>query len=155
MIYFPLSQHGNRSLIYLFNFFLDILFTFQMLSPFQVPPPKTTIPPPPSLPWHCPTLGYLAFIGPRASSPTDTHQGHPLLHMQLDSWVPPCVLFGWWFSPWELWGYWLVDIVVLPMGLQTPSAPSVLSLTSPFGTRAYLSDLVGLMENKLSVNVHI
>jgi hypothetical protein len=27
---------------------------------------------------------------------------------------------------------WLVDIVVLPMGLQTPSAPSVLALTSPW-----------------------
>jgi hypothetical protein len=39
----------------------------------------------------------------------------------------------WWFSPWELWGTWLVD-VVLPMGLQTPSAPSVLSLTPPLGT---------------------
>jgi hypothetical protein len=32
---------------------------------------------------------------------------------------PSCVLFGWWFSLWELWWYWLVD-VVLPMGLQEP-----------------------------------
>jgi hypothetical protein len=32
------------------------------------------------------------------------------------------------------WGGWLVDIVVLPMGLQTPSAPSVLSLTPPLVT---------------------
>ena len=24
--------------------------------------------------------------------------------MQLEPLVPPCVLFGWWFSPWELWG---------------------------------------------------
>ena len=31
-------------------------------------------------------------------------------------------------------GIWLVDIVVLPTGLQTPSATSVLSLTSPLGT---------------------
>jgi hypothetical protein len=38
------------------------------------------------------------------------------------------------FSPWELWGVWLVDMLVLPMALQTPSAPSVLSLTSPLGT---------------------
>jgi hypothetical protein len=22
--------------------------------------------------------------------------------VQLEPWVPPCVLFGWWFSPWEL-----------------------------------------------------
>jgi hypothetical protein len=38
---------------------------------------------------------------------------------------------GWWFSPWELWGFWFVDIVVLPRGLQTPSDPSVLSLAPP------------------------
>ena len=25
--------------------------------------------------------------------------------MQLESWVPPCILFGLCFSPWELWGY--------------------------------------------------
>ena len=31
-------------------------------------------------------------------------------------------------------GVWLVDIVVLSMGLQTPSAPSVLSLISSLGT---------------------
>jgi hypothetical protein len=29
---------------------------------------------------------------------------------------------------------WLVDNVVLPMGLQSPSAPSVLSLTPPLGS---------------------
>ena len=28
----------------------------------------------------------------------------------------------------------MVDIVVLPMGLQAPSAPSVISLTPPLGT---------------------
>ena len=56
-----------------------------------------------------------------------------LLYMQLEPWVPPCVLFGWWFSPWKLWVVWLVDIV-LPMGLQTPSAPSTLPLTLPLGS---------------------
>jgi hypothetical protein len=54
--------------------------------------------------------------------------------MWLETWVTPCVLFGWWFSPWELWGYWLVHIVVSPMGLQTPSAPWLLSLAPPLGT---------------------
>jgi hypothetical protein len=55
--------------------------------------------------------------------------------MWLEPWVPPCVLFGWWFSPWECWGGGgLVGIILLPMGLQTPSAPSVLSLTSPLRT---------------------
>jgi hypothetical protein len=37
-----------------------------------------------------------------------------------------CVLFGWWFSLWELWVVWLVDIAVLPIGLQ--------SLTLPLGS---------------------
>ena len=57
-----------------------------------------------------------------------------MLHMQLEPWVPPCVLFGWWFSPWELWKYWLVHIFVPPMRLQTPSDPWVLFLAPPLGT---------------------
>ena len=47
--------------------------------------------------------------------------------MQLEAWV----LFSWWFSSWELWGVWLVDIVVFPMGLQTLSVPLVLALPTP------------------------
>jgi hypothetical protein len=43
-----------------------------------------------------------------------------------------CVLSDWWFSPWEAWGVWLVDNVVLPMWMQMPSAPSFFALTSPF-----------------------
>jgi hypothetical protein len=55
--------------------------------------------------------------------------------MQLEPWVPPWVLFGWWFSPWELWGTgWFKLLVLPPMGLQAPSASSVLSLASPLGT---------------------
>ena len=46
----------------------------------------------------------------------------------------PCVFLGWCFSPWELWGFWLVDIVVLPMRLQTHSAPTALSLLSTLGS---------------------
>jgi hypothetical protein len=34
-------------------------------------------------------LRHLAFTGPKSSPPTDTRQGHPLLGMQLDPWVPP------------------------------------------------------------------
>jgi len=40
-------------------------------------------------------------------------------------WVEAMGTLCCWFSPWELWGIWLIDIVVLPMGLQIPSAPSV------------------------------
>jgi hypothetical protein len=37
--------------------------------------------------------------------------------MQLEPRALSCVLFGWWFSTWELWVARLVDIV-LPMGLK-------------------------------------
>jgi hypothetical protein len=67
-------------------------------------------------------------MGPRAYSPTDAQQGHSLLHMLQEPWVSPSVLLGLWFSTWE---FWLVDIIVLPIGLQMPSDPSVLS---PLGT---------------------
>jgi hypothetical protein len=115
-----------------------------MLSPFPVPPPPETLYPfPPVLLhlWGCspqskfPTLGHRAFTGLRASPRIDAGQDHPLLHIQVESWVAPCVLLSWWFSPWEPGrGVWLVDIIFLPVGLQTPSAPSVLSLTPPLRT---------------------
>jgi hypothetical protein len=60
--------------------------------------------------------------------------------MWLKPWVPPCVLFGRLFNPWELWagggggGNWLFHIFVPPMGLQAPLAPWVLSLAPPLGT---------------------
>jgi hypothetical protein len=53
--------------------------------------------------------------------------------MKLEPWVPPCVILGWWFSPCELWVYWLVHIVVPSIGLRTASAPWVLSLAPPLG----------------------
>jgi hypothetical protein len=46
----------------------------------------------------------------------------------------PCVLFGSWFSPWDLRGICLVGIAILSMRLQTPLVPTVLALTSfPLG----------------------
>ena len=44
------------------------------------------------------------------------------------------VLFGWWFTPWEILGYWLVHIVVPLMGRQAFSAPWILSLASSLET---------------------
>jgi hypothetical protein len=130
-----------------------------MLSPFPVSPPELPIPfplpcfnesapspthspTPTSPPWHSLTRGHWAFTASRAS-PIDGWQGHPLLHMWLQLWVPPSVLFGWWFISWELWGFWLVYIIVLPMGFQTPSSPSVLSLTPPLGTCAQSNGWLG------------
>jgi hypothetical protein len=84
-----------------------------MLSPFLISPLKTTYPLPlplltnsptsASWPWHSLILGHRTFTGPKASPPTDDRLGHPLLHMQIEPQVPPCVFFGWWFSPRELW----------------------------------------------------
>jgi hypothetical protein len=97
--------------------------------PYPLPPTTTHhSPTPTSWPWHFPTQGHRAFTGPRASPPTDDWLSHPLLLTQLEPSVSPCVLFGCWFSPWELWGYWIVHIVVPPMGLQTASTPQVISL---------------------------
>jgi hypothetical protein len=117
-----------------------------MLSPFLVSPLKIPYPPPLSLPllpnpltpasWprHSPILGYRTFTGLRASPPIDEQLGHPLLHRQLEPQVPPCVFFDWWFGPTELWGYWLVHIILPPVQLQSPSAPWVLSLAPSLGT---------------------
>jgi hypothetical protein len=116
-----------------------------MLSPFfrfpsensPIPSPillLTNLPTPASLPWNSLTLGHQAFTGPKASALIDVLQGHTLLHMGLELWVPSCVIFGWWFSPWDLWNFWWVHIVVPSMGLQVPSAPWVLSLAPPLGT---------------------
>ena len=57
----------------------------------------------------------------------------PLRH-KLEPWVSPCVLTGWCFSPWEFLPVWLVDNVILPMGVLSLSATSVLSLVPSLGT---------------------
>jgi hypothetical protein len=115
------------------EFFFEFLFLLDIFSiyisnviPFPGFPSKTSLSYPSSpcspiypLPLFSPKLGHQTFSGPKTSPPIDVQQGNPLLHMQLESWVPPCVLFCWLFSPWELWEYWLVHIFVPPIGLQT------------------------------------
>jgi hypothetical protein len=67
---------------------------------------------------HPPILRHRASTGPRASLPIDTRQDHPLLHMQLEAWVPPFVYSlvsglvpgsslgsGWLILLSFLWGY--------------------------------------------------
>jgi len=80
-----------------------------------------------SPPWHSPSLEKQDFTGPRSSLPIDTRQCHPLLHMRMEPGVAS-LLSG------SSRGVWVLDTLVLPMVLQTPSAPSVLSLTPPLGT---------------------
>jgi hypothetical protein len=130
-------------------FLLAIFFIYISISPFLVsplkipyhlPPPHPPLPNPPtpaSWPRHSPILGHRNFTGPRASLPIDDRLGHPLLHVQLEPWFPPCVFFDWWFGPRDVWGYWLVHIVVPPKGLQSPSAPWVLFLAPSLGTLCY------------------
>jgi hypothetical protein len=130
---------------FLYLFLLDILFIYiSNIIPFPSFPSENPIstPPPPapqlththSQSWHYPILGHRTFTRPRASPPMDDRLGHPLLYIQLESQVPPCVFFDWWFSSKELWGYWLVHIDVPPMGHQTPSAPWIYSLAPSLGT---------------------
>jgi hypothetical protein len=100
-------------------FLLDSFFTYiSNVIPFPSPCPWNLLSyspslcfyegdhPPTHLPSHSPTLGNPAFTGPRASPPIDAQQSHSLLHMRLEPWVLPCILIGWWFSPWELWRRW-------------------------------------------------
>jgi hypothetical protein len=102
--------------------------------PYLLYPLLTNPPTPTSWTSYSPSVWDRAFTGARGSPPIDEHLGHPLVHMQLESCVRPCVFFGRWFSPWDLWGYWLVHIVVPPMEPQTLSAPWVLSLAPSLGT---------------------
>ena len=105
------------------GYILYLYFKRYPLSRFPLLPPRPWIP----LHWGI----HPAFTGPRASPSIDAWQGYPLLHIRQEPWIPPCVLFCWWFSSWVLWEVWLVDIAVLHVGLQTFSASSVLSLTPP------------------------
>jgi hypothetical protein len=79
---------------------------------------------PTSPPLHSLTLGNWAFTGPRASSPTDAPQG---ASKYADGAMGPSMCTLWLvILSLGVQGGWSVDIVVLPMGLQTPSAPSAL-----------------------------
>jgi hypothetical protein len=140
--------HFNFGAWYIFSFFIGyFLYLHFKCYPLSCPPsekhhspiispfPLLIRPPTPaSWPRHSPTLGHRAFIGQRASPPRWCLTRPCMLHIELEPWVTPSVLFGWWFGPWDLWEYWLVHFVVPPMGLQTPSASYVLSLAPPLGT---------------------
>jgi hypothetical protein len=47
---------------------------------------------PSSLLQHPPTLRNQTSTGPKASPPTAVRQGHSLLHIYLEQWIPPCTL---------------------------------------------------------------
>jgi hypothetical protein len=49
----------------------------------------------------------------------------------------------WWFSPWELWAVWLIDIAVLPVGLQILSVRMHAYLLQ-MASKGSLSSLLGI-----------
>jgi hypothetical protein len=108
-----------------------------MLSPFLVSPPKISYSLPLSLLPNPPTPASCPGIPLHWVTEPSKDQGLLFPPMPTKailyytcSWSQGS-LFGWWFSPWELWG--LVHVVP-PRGLQTPSAPWVLSLVPSLGT---------------------
>ena len=111
-------------------FLFDIFFTYiSNVKPFPSFPSEdphfpTPNPCSPTYPFLLPGPGITLYWGiehlqDQWSPPSDDRPRHPLLHIWLEPWVPPCVFFGWWFSPRDLWRYWLVHIVVPPMRMQT------------------------------------
>lgn len=77
------------------------------------------------------SLPLCTFTWPRVSLSTDARSGDPLLYMQLDPLVLPCVFFGCLFTLYELYRGWLVYTIVLPMELQIPLAPLIIPLCPP------------------------
>ena len=147
-------SHIQQTIFFLFSFLLGIFFidisnvisfpTHPLETHYAIQPPPTSMMVFTDSDTHS-CLPALAFPYTGGSSlhwskgppPIEALQDHPLLHMQLEPGVTPRVHFGYWFSPWELWeGFLLVNIVVLPIGLQTPSTPSFLSQLLHWGPHA-------------------
>jgi hypothetical protein len=110
-------------IFFLKNFFYWVFssFTFSMLSQKSpIPSPPLHYPPSPtSWPWHSPVLRHIKFARPMGLSfhwwparpSSDTYAARDMSSR----------------------GYWLVHIIVPPIGLQIPLAPWILSLAPPLG----------------------
>jgi hypothetical protein len=87
--------------------------------PYQLPYPLPHTPTPTSWPWHSPVQRQMKFVRPMGLSfywwPTRPSS---------DTYAARITSSG---------GYWVVHIVVPPIGLQIPLAPWVLSLAAPLG----------------------
>ena len=113
-------RQGSTTFSFFSNFsiryFLHLHFKCYPKNPLY--PPLTLLPnsphthTPASWPWDSPVLGHMIFARPRAS---------------------PSILYYICNQRHSSEGYWLVHIVDPPIGLQTPSAPWVLSLAPSLG----------------------
>jgi len=120
------------------GYFMYLHFKNYPISPSHIPLPlllwghsHSHPPTPTATHWHYPKLGKQVFTRPRTIPPIDSGECHPLPHMWLESWVPPCILMFGGLVPGCSGGIGLVEIIVLPMVLQTPPATSVFSQTPP------------------------
>jgi hypothetical protein len=131
LVYLKVPRYNIKSLVnivYFFSFFIRFFLVyisnfipfphFASGNPLCHPPSHWSLTHPLLLP--CPGIPLHWGIEPSQSQvPLLSLMSHKTILCYICSWLLE-FLFGWWFSPWELWGYWLVHIVVPPMGLQTP-----------------------------------
>jgi hypothetical protein len=108
-------------ILFCIKYFLYLHFKCYPESSLYLPPPALLPypPTPTSWPWHSPVLGHIKFARPRGLSSQLW-----LIRPSSGTYAARDTSFG---------GYWLVHIVVSPIGLQTPSATWVISLVPPLG----------------------
>jgi len=160
-------------LLLLGTFFFNVLFLgyFIYISNVIHPLSRLTLRKPPSLPpppasmrvlLHPPTHSCLTMLAFPYTGETSLHRTKDLpSHWCLtrlssatyaaEAMGPSMYILFDWFGPWELWEVWLVNSV-LPVGLQTPSAPTVLALTPPSGS---LHSVDGWLQASTSVLVRL
>jgi hypothetical protein len=132
-------------LLYLVFFFIFIRYFLYLhvksylLSSF--PLRNTPIPSPSSTctlthPSLFPVLAFPYTKSSQSQGPLLSLMSHKAILCYICSWsLQSLLVYSLAGGPWELWGYWLVHIIVPFMGtMQTPSAPWVLSLALPLGT---------------------
>jgi hypothetical protein len=129
-------------------YWLFYLFTFHILSPSPVSPLQAPCPFSPSscfyegVPPHSPLTHCLTTLAFPYSGSSSLHRtkslpshwcqtSHRQLPIHLEPWVPNVYSLVGGLVPGNPWGVWLVDSVVLPIGLRTPSVLSVLPITPP------------------------
>jgi hypothetical protein len=109
---------------FLIRYFFRLHFQCYPKGPPYPPPQSPTHPLPlfgPGVPLY---WGIYSLQVQWSSLCSEDRLGHLLIHMQLKTRAP---------------GYWLVHIVVPPIGLQFPLAPWVISLAPPLGARSFCS----------------